>query len=151
MDRIHKLGWPLLLVAVALICSCRRESLTEQQAVEASWQAFQPNTSSGDRANWHVMEVRQVQGSEVAKEYEGGPRSHGCWQGPTPPANGTVSPATRYWYVRWAPRPATELPRTRISPTQPPAVPEPFVVEGRYLLDLTSGAVVARKLSCIIY
>ena len=91
MVRTRKLGWPLLVVVLAVFCSCQRNAMTEEQAVEKSWRAFRPNTSSRDRSYWQVVEAKQAQGSRVREEFDDEPRSYGCWQGPTPPANKTIS------------------------------------------------------------
>jgi hypothetical protein len=124
-------------------------SLTRQQAQDAVWQALAPNTSSGDRANWQVVEVRQVKGRDVAEEFAGEP-SLGCWKGPTPTPNGEIQPGGDYWYVEMSPKPATPLPGATISPTAPPFIPEPFLRQALFLIDL-EGNVVARKLLCVIY
>jgi hypothetical protein len=49
--------------------------MTEEQAVEKSWRAFKPNTSSRDRSSWQVVEVKQAKGSQVIEEFDDEPRS----------------------------------------------------------------------------
>ncbi len=123
----------------------------EQQAGDLAWQALEPNTASHARANWEIVEVKQVAGRDVAAQFDGDP-APGCWKGPTAVPNGKVDPAGAYWYVHLKPRPATSPPpqRTR-SPTEPPDVPEPFMFEALFLIDAADGHVVARKLACVIY
>jgi hypothetical protein len=142
---------PLIgLLTIVILAACGGSaSLTEQQAVDAAWDVLAPNTSSGDRANWQVVDVRQVKGRDVADEFAGEP-SLGCWKGPTPMPNGAIQPNGDYWYVEMSPKPATPLPRPTISPTAPPSIPEPFLRQALFLLD-TGGKVVARKLYCVIY
>jgi hypothetical protein len=121
-----------------------------EQVLDAAWEALEPNTSSHDRANWEVAEVRHVVGREVAEQFEGRP-APGC-PGPTPPANGAISPSGAYWYVHLKRRPATPVPQTgTIPPTAPPVVPEPFMYQAMFLIDPADGQVVARKLYCVIY
>lgn len=123
----------------------------ERQIVDAVWSSLEPNTSSRDRANWEAVEVRPVTGREVVEQFEGDP-APGCWKGPTPTPNETIRPSGAYWFVTMKPRPATPVPQERtISPTEPPAVPEPFMHQALFLVDSTTGRVVARKLFCVIY
>jgi hypothetical protein len=125
--------------------------LDRESALDAAWRSLEPNTYSGDRANWEVVEVRQVTGEEVAEQFEG-QVAPGCWQGPTPVPNELVRPTHPYWCVEYRPRPATPVPLQRtISPTEPPAVPEPFMYRALFLVDADTGRVVARKLFCVIY
>lgn len=141
-------GLALIWLAVTLV-TCGGGLLTGQQAVNVAWEALAPNTSSGDRANWQVVEVRQVKGRDVARQFAGEP-APGCWQGSTPRPNGAIIAGADYWYVEWVPKPATPLPTATISPTAPPFIPEPFLRQALFLIDL-EGKVVARKLSCPIY
>lgn len=145
--------WAALVVAALALAGCSGQavSLTEQAAVDAAWAAIEPNTSSHNRANWEAVEVRQVAGRDAADEFASGPSS-GCWMGPTPPANWDIAPAATYWLVRMKPLPATPAPRGRTpSPTEPPAIPEPFLREAVVLLRVDDGGVVARSLRCVVY
>ncbi|MCJ7624158.1 MAG: hypothetical protein MUO76_11695 [Anaerolineaceae bacterium] len=126
-------------------------SLTEQQVVDLVWVALEPNTWSHDHANWEVIEVRQAAGRDVAEQFEGAP-AVGCWQGPTPEANGMITSTETYWHVHMMPRPATPFPREgETSPTAPPAIPEPVLRQAFFLVDDDSGEIVARKLICVVY
>jgi hypothetical protein len=145
---IKALAWMAMVLVLAL-AACGGQALGRQQAQDAGWRALEPNTSSHDRANWQVVEVRQVRGQEVAYEFAGEPVS-GCWSGPTPVPNGEIQPGDDYWYVAMSPRAATPLPAPTLSPTAPPFVPEPFMYKALFLLD-GDGQVVARKLYCVIY
>ena len=161
---VPKLCRVCLLLCLVAVCSCdvtrgdpgagtpqERTGLSQEEAADAAWKAFEPNTSSLDRGNWEVVEAREVAGREVLEEFEGHP-APGCWVGPTPPANRQISSSGQYWYVHLKARPATPLPSTgTVPPTAPPRIPEAFVREGWFLLDRASGRVVARKISCVIY
>jgi hypothetical protein len=145
------LGTVIVLLLAGLAACGGSFSLSEAEAVDAAWQALEPNTSSHDRANWEVGDVRQVRGEDVAIDFEGGP-APGCWQGPTPPANESIRDAQNYWYVQMQPRPATPVPQQgEISPTAPPNVPEAFMYRALFLFDAGDGHLVARKLYCVIY
>jgi len=151
MANLLRMGLVIVVLALALAtCLGQTGPLSEQQVLDAAWEALEPNTSSHNQANWEVAEVRQVIGREVAEQFEGRP-APGC-PGPTPPANGTISHSGTYWYVQVKRRPATPLPQTgTISPTAPPAVPEPFMYQAMFLMDPADGQVVARRLYCVIY
>ena len=151
MANVLRMGLMILVLVLALAaCLGQTAPLSEQQVLDTAWEALEPNTSSHNRANWEVAEVRRVVGREVVEQFEGKPAS-GC-PGPKPPANGTISPSGAYWYVHIKRRPATPLPREgTISPTAPSAVPEPFMYQALFLVDPADGQVVARKLYCVIY
>jgi hypothetical protein len=133
-------------------CSVTAPSLTEAQAAALAWQALDARTSSHSLSNWEVLELRRVTGQEIAATFEGKPDA-GCVLGPAAPANGAIARQDTYWYIHLAPRPATPLPQaaTPRSPTAPPSVPEPFLYQAHFLINLTTGEIVARKLYCVIY
>lgn len=154
----------LLVAAMLLLGACatatqmspqldisdRVDALSEDEVRALAWQALEPNTSSHDLANWDVLEVRRVTGQEVAGQFEGRP-AYGC-PGPTPVPNAAIAASETYWYLQFQKRPATPpAGATPLSPTAPPNVPEPFLYQARFLLDLDSGQVVARMLLCVIY
>ena len=115
------------------------------------WDALEPNTSSHDRTNWDVVEVSQVMGEQVVERFEG-EAAPGCWAGPEPPENDDIKSGQTYWYVQMKPKPATPVPQQGTpSPTAPPIIPEPFLRDAYFLVDSQSGAIVARRLICVIY
>jgi hypothetical protein len=126
---------------------------SQQQVADIAWQALEPNTSSHDRTAWEVVDARVVAGQEVKKIFEGEPVPGGCAPGPKPPDNAESALEGPYWYVEMKPRYATPQPKPseQYSPTAPPLVPEPFLYQARFLIDASTGQVVARKISCIIY
>jgi hypothetical protein len=141
----------VVLVLALAACSSRVASVGEQTVVRAAWNALEPNTSSHSRSNWEVVDVRRVEGREVAAQFEGDPAA-GCWIGPTPSDNEQVTPSARYWLVHMRPVAVTPLPQTAApSPTAPPRIPEPFIRQAYFLVEVDSGQVVARKLHCVIY
>lgn len=144
----------LTCLALALAaCSLFTFWRGNQQVIDTVWQALEPNTSSHDRAAWEVDDVRLVTGQEVQFLFEG--KTGGGWScpGPRPPDDETIVPDGSYWFVQMSPGPAAAepWPTEQYSPTAPSLIPEPFVKEARFLVDASTGQVVARKLSCIIH
>jgi WD40 repeat protein len=124
--------------------------VNRQQLMDLAWAALDPNTSSHNQADWEVVEVRQATGHEVSGYFSAEPEL--ACPGPEPPANKLIDPSTTYGFVDMRPWPATPVsPDPPISPTAPPNVPEPFLQRALFLLDLDSGQIIARALSCIIY
>jgi hypothetical protein len=140
----------LCLAGLLLLAACANAggSLDEEQAADLAWEALAPHTSSKDRDQWQTIEVRRVEGREVADEFEGR-AAPGCF-GPEVPDNEPIRAGSSYWYVQFKPLPATPLARPTLSPTAPPFIPEPFVREAHFLLD-DEGRIVARSLQCVIY
>ena len=134
-------------------CSAKVVPLSEQQVVEFVWQALEPNTSSHNQSAWEIVGVQAVTGREVQDLFAGEPVPGGCAPGPTPPNNARIALDGSYWYVQMQPRSATPRPQPteQFSPTAPPAVPEPFVYQAHFLVDASTGQIVARKLYCVIY
>ncbi len=141
------------LTLVLTACSAKVAPLSEQQVVDIVWQALEPNTSSHNQGAWEIVGVQAVIGREVQALFEGEPVPGGCAPGPTPPDNATIALDGSYWYVQMRPRSATPRPQPteQFSPTAPPSVPEPFVYQAHFLVDASTGQVVARKLHCVIY
>jgi hypothetical protein len=127
--------------------------LSEQQVIDIVWQALDPNTSSHNQAAWKIVSMRTVTGQEVQDLFEGEPAHRICTPGPTPPENARIALDGSYWYVEMQPRSATPQPQGTkpLSPTAFPNVPEPFVYQAHFLVDVSTGQVVARKLHCVIY
>jgi hypothetical protein len=146
----------ILLVCLTLVltaCSAKVAPLSEQQVVDIVWQALEPNTSSHNQAAWEIVGVQAVTGREVQDLFAGEPVPGRCAPGPTPPDNTTIALDSSYWYVQMRPRSATPRPQPtgQYSPTAPPIVPEPFVHQAHFLVDASTGQVVARRLHCVIY
>jgi hypothetical protein len=141
------------LILTLTACSSQVAPLGEQQVADIVWQALEPNTSSHNRAAWEIVGVEAVTGRDIRGLFEGEPVPGACAPGPTPPDNAAIARSSSYWYVEMRPRSATPRPcRTgQFSPTAPPSVPEPFVYQAHFLVDASTGQIVARKLHCIIY
>jgi hypothetical protein len=141
------------LTLVLTACSAQVTPLSEQQVTDIAWRALESNTSSHNQAAWEIVGVRTVTGREVQDLFEGKPVPGGCAPGPAPPDNEAIALGDSYWYVEMRPRSATprHQPTEQFSPTAPPSVPEPFVYQAHFLVDASTGQVVARKLMCVIY
>jgi len=149
----------IALTVAAMVAACSAPATSpaaspgpdRESVLDAAWRSLELNTSSGDRANWEVVEVRQVTGDGFVEKFAGEP-APGCWKGPTPVPNEMIDPTQTYWTIQFRPCLAAPVPQERtISPTEPPAVPEPFMAQALFLVDADTGRVVARKLSCVIY
>lgn len=134
-------------------CSPKAVPLDEQQVTRIVWQALEPNTSSHNQSAWEVVSIEPVTGGEVQDQFEGEPVPGGCAPGPNPPENATIAPDGSYWYVEMRPRPTTPQPQPpeQYSPTAPPLVPEPYIYQAHFLVDASTGQIIARKLLCVIY
>jgi len=143
----------LCLTLVLTACRAKVAAPSEQQVIDIVWQTLEPNTSSHNQAAWEVVGVQAVTGREVPDLFKGESVPGRCAPGPTPPANAKITADGSYWYVQMRPRSATPRPQPteRYSPTAPPIVPEPFVYRAHFLVDASTGQVVARALYCVIY
>lgn len=145
---------PLACLTLALAaCSPKAVPLSQQQVSGLIWQALEPNTSSHNQAAWEIVVMQTRTGREVQDLFAGEPVPGGCAPGPKPPANAAIVLDGSYWYVQMKPRSATPRPQPtqQFSPTAPPSVPEPFVYQADFLVEATTGQIVARKILCVIY
>lgn len=128
-----------------------KTGISQTQVIEIVWIALEPNTSSHERSNWQVVEAQMAVGESVAERFEGDP-APGCWSGPEPIENKNINPKENFWYILMTPKPATPVPFPGTpSPTAPPLIPEPFLMEAYFLVDPETSKIVARKLLCVIY
>ena len=154
MQLLSRYFIPLACLTLALTaCSAKVVPLSEQEVVDIVWHALEPNTTSHNQAAWEIVGVQGVTGREVQDLFEGEPVPGRCVPGPVPPDNATVALDGSYWYVQMRPRSATPRPQPteQFSPTAPPSVPEPFVSQAHFLVDASTGQIVARKIYCVIY
>ena len=144
-------GLFFVLLALALAaCVNQSKEIGGQQALDIIWEELKPHTSSKDRNEWEIGEVRQVSGRDVVGEFADA--SHTYCPGPVPPENQAIQASGEYWFILVRPHPATPIPQERTpSPTEPPLIPEPFVREASFLVDKYEGQIVARKLVCVVY
>jgi hypothetical protein len=128
-----------------------KPAISQSQVIDIVWDALEPNTSSHNRSNWQVVEVQLVIGESVAERFEGEP-APGCWSGLKLVENKSINSKDNYWFVLMTPKPATPMPSYGTpSPTAPPLIPEPFLMEAYFLVDPETSDIVARRLICVIY
>lgn len=89
-----------------------------ESVLDAAWRSLELNTSSGDRANWEVVEVRQVTRDGFVEKFAGEP-APGCWKGPTPVPNEMIDPTQIYWTIQF--RPCLAAPYLKSAPSRPPS------------------------------
>jgi hypothetical protein len=140
----------ILLTTSLTACLNQSDTLGAQQALDIVWEDLEPHTSSKDRQKWEIGDARQVDGRDVVEEFANTTSAY-C-PGPPIPDNQPIQLSGEYWYILVLPHPATPMPQEgETSPTAPPAIPEPFVREAAYLIDIFEGKIVARRLNCIAY
>jgi hypothetical protein len=146
---MHRLVLLVLVATLFATTACSETSVTQDAAVNAAWNALDLVTTSHNRENFQVVIAREVAGKEVAKEFANERTNSYCW-GTRVPANSAIGSDTRYWYVHFKRRVMTPLLVTRVSPTQPPAIPDWNIPEAFFLIDARTGAVVARNILCVV-
>lgn len=142
----------ILLISIlsfTLLTACidQPPRLSQQQALDIAWQALQPNTTSTNRGDWDIIEVKRVTGGEVVQEFALS-RSNNC-PGPIPPDNQAIKITSEYWYVKTFPHALVAAARKGTTATNDQAPRStPAVHEATFLIDIFNGQVVARKLTC---
>lgn len=139
----------LLTLMLLVSAGCGGTTITQDVAVTAAWNALDPVTTAHNRANFELIEARLVQGKEIAKDFANERTNSYCW-GTRVPANSAIDSNSQYWYVHLKRRVMTPIPVTRVSPTQPPAIPDWNIPEAFFLIDARTGAVIARDIRCIV-
>jgi len=124
------LGLAALLAGCGLHGRARQRAFSRRTLKRSPGRRWEPNTSSHDRSNWKVVEVQSVQGAQVAEEFDAWV-FYGYCPGPEPPRNQTVDPGQTYWLARFEALRATPA-VTPLSPTAPPAIPEPFLYQAGF-------------------
>lgn len=135
------------IVSLALAgCIEQPKRLSQDQVLDLVWTDFRPSTSSQNRSNWDNVEVSLVSGREVVREFSAVPISR-C-PGPPLPENKAIRASSQYWMVKVMPKPI-DLKASAASPTADKViVPEPLFESASYLVDATSGEIVARRYFC---
>ena len=137
----------LVVVTTQMACSSQKGRMGQQQALEIAWKALDPNTVSHDNESWEISEARKVVGGEVVKEFAL-PTRENC-PGPRLPDNQPIKVSSEYWYIKVLPHPKVFRPQKDTAAANSlPVVPEPNIKEAIFLIDMYSGEVVARKLTC---
>ena len=148
MKRTPILFLLIIVTILSTACNSQGERLGQQQALEIVWKTLEPNTSSHDIDRWEVDEARKVVGGEVVNQFAL-PVKENC-PGPRPPENQPIKATTEYWYIKVLPSPPTLTPEDdAASPSPLPVNQEPNFQEAAFLIDIYSGEVVARKLTCL--
>ena len=137
----------LLMLSLALAaCIQQPKRLTQQQVLDIVWTDFRPNTSSQNRSNWDNVEISLVSGREVVNEFSVVPASK-C-PGPALPENRAIRASSQYWFVKVAPK-QFDPENSPVAPTMDEVIiPEPLIERASYLVDSTTGQIVARRLFC---
>jgi hypothetical protein len=144
----------LLLTAIVLLilssslsaCIQPPKRLSQEQVLDIVWTDFRPNTSSQNRSNWENTQVSLVTGREVVGEFSVIPISK-C-PGPTLPENRAIRASSNYWFVKVVPRSFTPTDTATMQFGDEVIIPEPLIHQASYLVDSTSGDIVARRLFC---
>lgn len=139
----------LVLVLLFALTACTDPSVTQDAAVDAAWRALDPVTASHNRANFEVSDARLAKGDDVAQRFANERVNSYCW-GTRVPANAMIDYNATYWYIHLKHRAMTPIPITRVSPTQPPAIPDWNIPEAFFLIDARTGQVVARSILCVV-
>lgn len=137
----------LMIAIVQVACTNQNQHLGQQQALEIAWKALEPNTDSHDIGSWEMNEARKVAGGEIVNEFAM-PSRENC-PGPKPPDNQPIKVSSEYWYIKVIP--TTQEPLAQMDTAAPGSlsiVTEPKIKAAIFLIDLYSGEVVARKLTC---
>jgi hypothetical protein len=137
----------LMLATIQVACTNQYQHLGQQQALQIAWKALNPNTLSHDIDSWEINEARRVVGGEVVKEFST-PTRENC-PGPKPPENQPIKISSEYWYIKVLPHPQVWRPqKDTAAPSSILIVPEPNIKSAIFLIDIYSGEVIARKLTC---
>lgn len=136
----------LALSVTLTACIEQPKRMSQQQVLDLVWTDFRPNTSSQNRSNWDNIEISLVSGREVVNEFSAIPASS-C-PGPALPENRAIRASSQYWFVKVAPK-VISLANSDIAPTVDEViVPEPLIEGASYLVDSTTGEIVARRFFC---
>jgi len=127
-------------------CIQAPKRLSQEQVLDIVWTDFRPSTSSQNRSNWENNQVSLVTGREVVSEFSVVPISK-C-PGPPLPENRAIRASSNYWFVRVVPRIYTPTNTAAMKHGDEIIIPEPLIQKASYLVDSTSGEIVARRLFC---
>jgi hypothetical protein len=146
---IRALNLIVLTICLLGLPACTDTRVTQDAAVDAAWRALDPVTASHNRANFEMGDARLAKGEDVAQRFANERVNSYCW-GTRVPANAMIDYNATYWYVHLKHRAMTPIPITRVSPTQPPAIPDWNIPEAFFLIDTRTAQVVARAIMCVV-
>jgi hypothetical protein len=138
----------MLLILGGALAACIEQPKrpSQERLLDIVWTDFRPNTSSQNRGNWDNIQISLVSGREVVGEFSAVPASQ-C-PGPALPENRAIRASSQYWFVKVAPKPII-LTDSDVAPTVDEViVPEALIDGASYLVDSTTGEIVARRFFC---
>jgi hypothetical protein len=153
MVRSNRLTLAIATLCLFILAGCATTLIRDNQIdlFDNAWVALDPFTNSHEPTNWTVVDQKQMKGNALPEVFLT-ERSNYCFGSKTPPPEKALEESNNYWYLVLEPIPATESPQiTKLSPTQPPDIPEPFVRRGLFLIDENTGVLVAFRLVCVVY
>ena len=136
----------LMLSSALAACIEQPKRLSQEQLLDIIWTDLRPSTSSQNRSNWDNTLISLVTGREVVREFSVVPISK-C-PGPALPENGAIRASSNYWFVRVIPRTFSPTNTAAMQFGDEVIIPEPLIQQASYLVDSTSGEIVARRLFC---
>jgi hypothetical protein len=144
----------LLFTCISLIClpaftACLKPParLSQDQVLNIVWTALGPHTSTQDREYWLALEANRVPGRDIIDEFL--VVNIGQCPGPDLPENQAIKPSSEYWYVKVAPsQQIVTLTQSASTSTSESFAPEPLIYQAVFLIDPSTGQIVARKLIC---
>ena len=138
----------ILFIFGNLLTACIQtpKRLSQEQVLDIVWIDFRPSTSSQNRKNWDNTQISLVTGREVVSEFSVVPISK-C-PGPPLPENQAIRASSNYWFIRVVPKLYTPTNTAAMQPGDEFIIPEPLIQQASYLVDSTSGEIVARRLFC---
>jgi hypothetical protein len=138
----------LICISLALTaCLQQPPRLPQEQLLNIVWDALGPHTSTQERTYWEAVQTERVAGRDVVNEFL--VVYIGKCPGPTPPENQAIKPSSQYWFVRVAPsQQIVTLTQNATSSAPESFAPEPLIHEALFLIDPSTGQIVARKLVC---
>ena len=138
----------ILFMLGNLLTACIQtpKRMSQEQVLDIVWNDFRPSTSSQNRSNWENAQISLVTGREVVREFSVVPISK-C-PGPALPENRAIRASSNYWFVRVIPRTFSPTNTAAMQFGDEVIIPEPLIQQASYLVDSTSGEIVARRLFC---
>ncbi len=137
----------LVLIQALTACLKPPARLSQDEVLNIVWKALGPHTSTQDRNYWEALEASRVTGRDIVNEFL--VVYVGQCPGPKPPENQAIKPSSEYWFVKVAPsQKIVTLTQNADSNATESFAPEPIIHQAIFLIDPSTGQIVARKLIC---